>query len=76
RVQGRVVYGCFWLVIIADGVLTRVPLVAQLRSDTHEELDLSFSTLRSVSPIHCQYMNNMGVLSSMSFSLIQGGKLW
>jgi light-regulated signal transduction histidine kinase (bacteriophytochrome) len=39
-------------------------------------LDLSFATLRSVSPIHCQYMQNMGVLSSMSISLMAGDKLW
>ncbi|KPX41890.1 ATP-binding protein [Pseudomonas syringae pv. tagetis] len=74
--QARELYRRNWLRIIPDADYTPVPLVPQLRSDTHEQLDLSFSTLRSVSPIHCQYMKNMGVLSSMSVSLIQGGKLW
>lgn len=48
----------------------------ELRPDTQAPLDLSFSTLRSVSPIHRQYMKNMGVLSSMSISLMEGERLW
>ena len=39
-------------------------------------LDLSFSVLRSVSPIHLEYLRNMGVAASMSLSLILGGRLW
>ena len=39
-------------------------------------LDLSFSILRSVSPIHLQYLRNMGVTASMSISLVQDEKLW
>ena len=39
-------------------------------------LDLSNSMLRSVSPIHLEYMRNMGTLSSMSISIICEGKLW
>ena len=39
-------------------------------------LDLSLSSLRSVSPIHLEYMRNMGTLSSMSVSVITEGRLW
>jgi PAS domain S-box-containing protein len=39
-------------------------------------LDLSTSILRSVSPIHLEYMRNMGTLSSMSISIVCDGKLW
>ncbi|MGE3993751.1 HWE histidine kinase domain-containing protein, partial [Pseudorhodoplanes sp.] len=39
-------------------------------------LDLSFASLRSVSPIHCEYLRNMGVAASMSISIIVGGRLW
>ncbi|MEE4340292.1 ATP-binding protein [Pseudomonas alliivorans] len=74
--QARELYRRNWLRIIPDADYTPVPLVPQLRPDTDQQLDLSFSTLRSVSPIHCQYMRNMGVLSSMSVSLIKGDKLW
>ncbi len=40
------------------------------------EIDLSSSVLRSVSPIHRQYMRNMGTACSMSVSIIIDGKLW
>jgi light-regulated signal transduction histidine kinase (bacteriophytochrome) len=40
------------------------------------QLDLSLSVLRSVSPIHLQYMRNMGTAASMSVSIVLGGKLW
>jgi len=39
-------------------------------------LDLSFSILRSVSPIHIEYLKNMGVGASMSISLIKNKNLW
>jgi light-regulated signal transduction histidine kinase (bacteriophytochrome) len=74
--QARELYRRNWLRIIPDAGYEPVPLVPQLRPDDGQPLDLSFSTLRSVSPIHCQYMKNMGVLSSMSVSLLQDGKLW
>lgn len=43
---------------------------------TNEPFDLSYSTLRSVSPIHVEYLRNMGVQASMSISLIHENKLW
>lgn len=39
-------------------------------------LDLTYSALRAVSPIHIQYLKNMGVASSFSISLIHHGELW
>ena len=39
-------------------------------------LDLSLSTTRAVSPIHLEYLKNMGVGASMSISIIVRGKLW
>ncbi|MBI1252271.1 MAG: GAF domain-containing protein [Alphaproteobacteria bacterium] len=41
-----------------------------------EPLDLSFAHLRCVSPIHCEYLRNMGVVASMSISIVVGGRLW
>jgi PAS domain S-box-containing protein len=38
--------------------------------------DLSLSVLRSVSPIHLEYMRNMGTISSMSISIVCEGRLW
>src|SRR5205085_61342 len=39
-------------------------------------LDLSFAALRSVSPVHIEYLKNMGVAASMSISIIRDDKLW
>jgi light-regulated signal transduction histidine kinase (bacteriophytochrome)/CheY-like chemotaxis protein len=41
-----------------------------------EPLDLSYAHLRSVSPIHLEYLRNMGVGASMSISIIVDGELW
>jgi len=38
--------------------------------------DLSLTDLRSVSPIHVQYLSNMGVAASCSFPIVIGGQLW
>ena len=40
------------------------------------EFDLSGSVLRSVSPIHRDYMRNMGTAASMSVSIVSSGRLW
>lgn len=39
-------------------------------------LDLSASDLRSVSPIHIEYLKNMEVGASMSLSIMVDGRLW
>jgi light-regulated signal transduction histidine kinase (bacteriophytochrome) len=43
---------------------------------TGQSTDLTYASLRSVSPVHVQYMKNMGTLSSMSMSIVVRGKLW
>jgi two-component system, chemotaxis family, sensor kinase Cph1 len=52
------------------------PLVPELNPVTGARNDLSFAALRSVSPVHLQYMRNMGTMASMSVSIIVKGKLW
>jgi light-regulated signal transduction histidine kinase (bacteriophytochrome) len=41
-----------------------------------EALDQSLCVLRAVSPIHIEYLRNMGVKASMSISIIVEGRLW
>lgn len=48
--------------------------VADAASET--PLDLTFSKLRAVAPVHLEYLGNMGVGASMSISLITSNKLW
>ncbi len=47
-----------------------------LRPDNGQPLDMSLCQLRSMSPMHLQYLRNMGVTASMSLSLVRDGRLW
>ena len=62
--------------IIADARAQPALIVPTLRPDTGAPLDLSFAVLRSVSPIHLEYMANMGLRASMSISLVVRDRLW
>jgi len=43
---------------------------------TSRPVDLSHCVLRGVAPCHTEYLTNMGVSASMSFSIVADGKLW
>ena len=47
-----------------------------LRPALNAPLDMSDLAIRSVSPIHLQYLRNMGVAASMTISIIQEDQLW
>lgn len=74
--QARRLYTVNWSRLIADIGYQPVPLHPILDPGTGAPLDLSHATLRSVSPIHIEYLSNMGVGASMSISLIVDGELW
>ena len=40
------------------------------------ELDMSMCYLRSMSPLHLQYLKNMGVTATLVVSLVRGRELW
>ena len=73
--QARELYRRNLFRIIADVNGEPVPIEPERRIDGRE-LDLSLSTLRAVSPIHLEYLRNMGVGASLSISILQDGKLW
>lgn len=74
--QARELYRLNWIRVIPDARYEPVPIVPALRPDTGQPLDLGYSMLRSVSPVHCQYLENMGVRASMSLSLLEHDRLW
>lgn len=74
--QARALYTLSPIRLIQDANYVPAPLVPELNPLTGARNDLSFASLRSVSPVHLQYMRNMGTLASMSVSLIVKGKLW
>jgi chemotaxis family two-component system sensor kinase Cph1 len=65
-----------WLRLIPDADYQPSRLVPINNSLTNEPLNLSNSVLRSVSPLHIEYLHNMGVVASMSISIIKNKKLW
>lgn len=73
--QARALYERNWLRIIADVDAEPVPVLPP-RDPEGRPLDLSMSSLRTVSPIHLEYLRNMGVAASLSVSILRGGKLW
>ncbi|MHC2021346.1 HWE histidine kinase domain-containing protein [Methylobacterium sp. CM6247] len=73
--QARALYERNWLRLIADVDAKPSAIVPQLNPEG-QPLDLTMSVLRSVSPIHLEYLHNMGVAASLSVSILRGGKLW
>ena len=62
--------------VVADASYVPVPLEPRLNPQTGAELDMSLCLLRSVSPVHVQYMKNRGVAGSLVLSIMVGGRLW
>ncbi len=62
--------------LIPDRDDTPAPLMPPDDPRSGRPLDMSHCLLRSVSPIHVEYMRNMGVAASMSLSLLREGRLW
>jgi two-component system, chemotaxis family, sensor kinase Cph1 len=77
-VQARELYVRNHMRMIADVNYAPVPLFArdEMGERKIETVDLSLSSLRSVSPIHIEYLKNMGVGATFSISLMHNKKLW
>jgi len=74
--QARELYRTSRIRVIEDASYQPSPLLPALNPRTGKALDMSFAALRSVSPVHLQYMRNMGTLASMSLSIVVDGQLW
>lgn len=74
-VQARELYLKNSLRLIVNVNYSPVPIYT-IDDTSNKKLDLSLSTLRSVSPMHIQYLQNMGVSATLTVSLIQDNRLW
>jgi chemotaxis family two-component system sensor kinase Cph1 len=72
--QARALYVRNRVRVIPD--VAYVPAVIRPASAGHQLVDLSDVSLRSVSPIHIQYLKNMAVGASASVSIVKDGALW
>lgn len=73
--QARELYKVNLTRIISDIAYEPSPILS-LAAYSHLPLDLTHSALRAVSPIHIEYLKNMGVASSFSISIVCRDKLW
>jgi light-regulated signal transduction histidine kinase (bacteriophytochrome) len=62
--------------VLMDVEFAPVPLMPRLSPITGLDLDMSLCFLRSSSPIHVQYLKNMGVRATLVVSLMVSGRLW
>jgi chemotaxis family two-component system sensor kinase Cph1 len=62
--------------MLVDVGYTPVPLTPRRSPISGQDLDMSLCSLRSSSPIHVQYLKNMGVSATLVVSLMVGGRLW
>ena len=74
--QARSLYLRNWLRAIPDATYVPVRLAPSELPASGLPLDLSDSVLRSVSPVHLEYMRNIGHVASMSISIVVGDRLW
>lgn len=72
----RKLYYKNWLRLIVDLHCQPVPIIPLNNPTTQQPLDMSLSTLRSVSRFHIKYLQKMWVSASLGISLINSGKLW
>ncbi|MEC5398954.1 ATP-binding protein [Uliginosibacterium sp. H1] len=74
--QARALYLLNRFRLIPDAHYEPVPLMSLDPALGPTDIDLSQAFLRRVSPVHLEYMRNMGTLASMSVSIVVDGKLW
>jgi light-regulated signal transduction histidine kinase (bacteriophytochrome) len=74
--QARALYLKNWLRLITQVNYDPAPLTPALNPRTGMPLDMSHAVLRDVSPIHREYLRNMGIDASMFISIIHRDMLW
>jgi len=74
--QARRLYLRNPLRLVVDVAYVPALLRPQVEASTNLPTDLSGAILRSVSPIHLQYLRNMGVQATLTISIVIDGTLW
>jgi len=72
--QAREIMTRLPLRVIADLDCAESPLIAATNDEP--PLDLTLAASRGTSPIHTEYLRNMGLRATMTLSIVSGGRLW
>lgn len=74
--RARELYVRTRLRVLVDVHYEAAALVPRRLPGSSDELDMSLCHLRSMSPLHLQYLKNMGVTATLVVSLVREGRLW
>ncbi len=74
--QARDLYKKNWVRLMPNVDLEPSKLIPTIDDSKREPLDMTHSLLRSLSPIHRQYVKNQGLKASFSMSLVTHDELW
>ena len=74
--QARALYRRNLLRLIPDVNYTPMPLLPAAIGPNATPLDMSHCALRSISPMHLEYLRNMKVGATMTLSIMIGNELW
>lgn len=74
--QARALYTRNLLRVVNDVNAKPLALIPALNPLSGQPVDLSLAVLRAFSPVHVEYLKNMGVSASLSISILLDGKLW
>jgi light-regulated signal transduction histidine kinase (bacteriophytochrome) len=74
--RARELYMRTRLRVLVDVHYEAAALVPRRLPGSDDELDMSLCHLRSMSPLHLQYLKNMGVKATLVVSLVREGRLW
>jgi PAS domain S-box-containing protein len=74
--QARALYLRTRVRVLGDVDGAPIPLVTATAETAAHPLDLSYAVLRSMSPVHLQYLRNMKVTATLTVSIIIDGALW
>ncbi|WP_436717300.1 ATP-binding protein [Roseiconus lacunae] len=81
----RRLYVLNWIRVVSDVNADPIPMSPAMigepgastdQASSSRSIDMSYAQLRAISPIHLEYLRNMGVGASMSISIINGDRLW
>ena len=74
--QARRLYLLNTLRLKADVNARSAALIPAVNPLTGSTPDMTYCVLRSMSPIHVEYLRNMGVAATLSISIVKDGRLW
>jgi PAS domain S-box-containing protein len=62
--------------VLVDARASPIPLLGRGSGTPSDQLDMTYCYLRAISPVHLEYLENMGVRATLVVAILQGSRLW